>query len=117
MVGWMAGPNVEKNKSLSDDELLDLGFSSLTNIFSVDKDFLRIEMINWKIINWSNDPYALGAYSYTAMDTGDSYQKLAEPIDNKIFFAGEALYTGEETATVEGALGSGKEVAQKILNE
>ncbi len=33
-----------------------------------------------------------------------------------IIGAGEALYSGEETSTVEGALGSGKEVAGKILD-
>ena len=116
MVGWMAGPNVEKNKNISEDELLELGLLALSNMFSVDKEFLRKEIANCKIVNWSSDPYALGAYSYTAMDTADAYERLAEPVDNAIFFAGEAMYTGEETATVEGALGSGKEVAEKILN-
>lgn len=116
MVGWMAGPNVEKNKELSEEQLLNLGLLALTNMFSLDKDFLKNEIETWKVINWSSDPYALGAYSYTAMDTADSYEKLAEPINDTIFFAGEALYAGEETATVEGALGSGKDVAAKILN-
>ena len=32
-----------------------------------------------------------------------------------IYFAGEALYSGEATATVEGALGSGRGVARKML--
>ncbi|HMO78400.1 MAG TPA: NAD(P)/FAD-dependent oxidoreductase [Candidatus Paceibacterota bacterium] len=116
MVGWMAGPNVEKNKSLSDNKLLDLGILALANMFSLDKDFLNKEIETWKVINWSSDPYALGAYSYTAMDTADAYERLAESVGNTIFFAGEAIYTGEETATVEGALGSGKEVAATILN-
>ncbi len=116
MIGWMVGPNVEKNKGLPDDQLLDVGLSSLSNLFGLDKDFLKKEIESWKVVNWSKDPYALGAYSYTAMDTEDSYERLAAPINNKLFFAGEALYTGEETATVEGALGSGKEVAVVILN-
>ncbi len=115
MVGWMAGPNADKNKGLSEQELLDLGILALTNMFSVDKNYLIKEIETFKVINWSKDPYARGAYSYTAMDTVDSCERLAEPIDSKIFFAGEALYSGEETATVEGALGSGKEVAAKIL--
>jgi len=29
---------------------------------------------------------------------------LVAPVDGKIFFAGEALYSGKDTATVEGAL-------------
>jgi monoamine oxidase len=117
MVGWMAGPNAEKNKNLSDEQLLELGLTTLARLFNVNKEFLKSELIHWKVANWSIDPFALGAYSYTAIDTGDAYERLAEPVHNKIFFAGEALYAGEETATVEGALGSGKEVAAAILNK
>ncbi|QQR50154.1 FAD-dependent oxidoreductase [Candidatus Nomurabacteria bacterium] len=115
MVGWMAGPNADKNKELLENQLLDLGLLALSNMFNIDNDFLKNQIETWKVVNWPKDPYALGAYSYTAMDTGDAYEKLVEPLDNKVFFAGEALYTGEETATVEGALGSGNEVAEKIL--
>ncbi len=116
IVGWMAGPNAEKNKDLSEDHLFDLGILALANIFSLDKDFLRNEVEMRTVINWSSDPYALGAYSYTAMDTADARERLAEPVGNTIFFAGEALCTDEETATVEGALRSGLDAAKRVLN-
>ena len=115
MVGWMAGPNAEKNKNMSEDELLELGIVALASMFNLHKDFLKKEIQTWKIINWSRDPFALGAYSYAAMDTADACEKLAEPINNTIFFAGEAVYSEQAKATVEGALGSGREVAIKIL--
>jgi monoamine oxidase len=116
LIGWMAGPKAEENKDLSDTELLDRGLAALTHIFGMDESSLRTEIETWKVINWAKDPFALGAYSYNAMDAGDAIQRLGEPIDNKIFFAGEAFYYGKEIATVEGALGSGKNVAMKILN-
>ncbi|MDB5254216.1 MAG: hypothetical protein JWL80_282 [Parcubacteria group bacterium] len=115
VTGWMAGPNAEKNKHLSDDELLDMGVSALSEIFSVQKEVLKNKIVAWKVVNWSNDPYSLGAYSYSAFDTLDAYEKLHAPIDHTIFFAGEALCLGKSTATVEGALASGKEAAENIL--
>ena len=115
LTGWLAGPAAQKNKGLSDNELFDLGISTLAHNFGVEKNVLEKEVVAWKVINWISDPYTLGAYSYTTLDTFDACEKLCEPIDNTIFFAGEALYSGAETATVEGALGSGKEVSNKIL--
>ena len=45
--------------------------------------------------NWSQDPFALGAYSYVSRrspGTGESDRAAVEaPIDGRVFFAGEAL--------------------------
>ena len=116
LVGWMAGPEVLKYKDASSEELLDIALASLSNVFKIDKDVLAKEVATYEVINWSTDPFARGAYSYTTFYTKDAREKLAEPIDNKIFFAGEALYSGEETSMVEGALGSGLEATNKILS-
>lgn len=115
MMGWMAGPNAQKNKNLSDDELFELGLVSLGNIFSLDKEQLRKSVNTWKVFSWINDEYTQGAYSYAALDTFDACEKFAESINDTVFFAGEAFYSGDDKGTVEGALGSGKEVAEKIL--
>ena len=65
--------------------------------------------------NWVSDPFARGAYSYPTIEAEKDQAEIRKPVNNRVFFAGEALYTGKDTATVEGALGSGFEVAQKIL--
>lgn len=116
LVGWMAGPNAAAHKESSDEELLNLALTSLSNVFKMPVDYFKNEIVVSRIVNWQNDRFAKGAYSYTAFDTDEAYKILAAPIDNAIFFAGEALYSGDVTATVEGALSSGKEVAEKILN-
>lgn len=115
LTGWMAGPEAEKHKNTPPEELLDMGLSSLANVFKLDKQTLTDQIELSRVINWPNDPFTKGAYSYTTFKTKGAYKQLAKPIDNTIFFAGEALYSGQATATVEGALGSGKEVAEKII--
>ena len=51
---------------------------------------------------WDNDAWSLGAYSYAKPGARQQRLRLAEPLDDRIFFAGEA--TSEKFfATVHGA--------------
>lgn len=115
LVGWMAGPEAAKYTKTSDTELLDMALDSLTAVFKMSKDSLKDQVVLFKVFNWPADPFTKGAYSYTTYKTKDAYEKAKEPIGNSIFFAGEAMYSGHATATVEGALGSGLETAKEVL--
>ena len=62
---------------------------------------------------WSSDPFALGAYSHLAPGaTMDDYASLAEPVCDRLFFAGEA--TSPYPGTVHGAFLSGEREAERI---
>ena len=55
--------------------------------------------------DWSKEPFIRGAYSYPLVGSNESTRKvLAEPIDNKIFFAGEATNYNGHHQTVHGAI-------------
>ena len=65
--------------------------------------------------NWSADPLSYGSYSYVAKGTGpEEYRALAEPIDNRIFFAGEATHKSYNS-TVHAAYESGLSTAGDML--
>jgi monoamine oxidase len=64
--------------------------------------------------NWQTDPFARGAYSYIAVGGEDARQALAAPLENTLFFAGEATDTQQEAATVTGALQSGARAAREV---
>jgi monoamine oxidase len=115
LTGWIAGPKASKLSSNYSRYILDLSLTSLSNIFKIEKKLLKEQLTNSKIINWAKDPLALGAYSYPTVNSDKARIKILKPVNNRIFFAGEALYSGKDTATVEGALGSGLEAAKKIL--
>jgi hypothetical protein len=61
-----------------------------------------------------NDPFARGAYAYKTIDTLQVIEVLSEPVEDTIYFAGEAYYSGPEMGTVEAALASGESVASKM---
>lgn len=64
---------------------------------------------------WQTDPYTLGAYSYLPSDSKlDCFDKLAEPIENKVYFSGEAT-DNKYYATAHGAYMSGMRVANEIM--
>ncbi len=117
LVGWMAGPEVHKHKNKSEDELFDMALDSISNALSLDKDFIAQNVDIYKMINWPLQTFSMGSYSYTKVETKDANEKLVLPIDDRLFFAGEAATNVHATATVEGALRSGLETARRILDK
>ncbi|HEY4520764.1 MAG TPA: NAD(P)/FAD-dependent oxidoreductase [Candidatus Paceibacterota bacterium] len=117
LTGWLAGPKTQRFIHSSSDELIEVGITSLANIFKVERQFLKDQLVAGKAINWPADPYTKGGYSYTTLETLSAMKELVEPVEGRLFFAGEAFYSKEDTSTVEGALGSGLEIAKKILGK
>jgi monoamine oxidase len=116
LTGWLSGTVTEKFKNSSTNEMLELAITSLADTFKVREELIQTQLIGSKIINWPADPLAQGAYSYITPETKEARKELAEPVHDQIFFAGEALYSGKDSSTVEGALASGRETAKAILN-
>jgi len=54
--------------------------------------------------DWGRDPYAHGAYSYLKVGGRDARAGLAKPLDDTLFFAGEATSQDVQGGTVTGAL-------------
>lgn len=66
------------------------------------------------ISRWSMDAFARGSYSHVPVGaTPEDYDALAEPVEGRLFFAGEAT-SREYPATVHGALLSGLREARRI---
>jgi monoamine oxidase len=115
LTGWLAGPKAERVSSLAEPELIDIGLASLAEIFDLPPDRIRRHLVTARAIDWGNDPFARGAYSYATPKTREAQSALKQPNDLAIFFSGEALYAGPVMGTVEAALASGQETAQTIL--
>ena len=115
LTGWFAGPKADRVPSLTEAELIDMGLSSLAEIFELPPDRIGRELVASRAINWGNDPFARGAYSYATPKTRTAQSAMRQPDGTGIFFAGEALYAGPDMGTVEAALANGLETAQTIL--
>src|SRR5712675_916273 len=115
LTGWLAGPKADRVSSLTAAELVEMGLASLAEIFHLPADRISRDLVASRAINWGNDPFARGAYSYATPETREAQSLLRKPDGGVIFFSGEALYAGPEMGTVEAALASGLETAQAIL--
>lgn len=67
------------------------------------------------IIDWSKEPYIKGAYSYPSFNSEPERISLAEPIDDKIFFAGEATNAWGHLGTAHGALETGYRAVKELI--
>jgi len=72
--------------------------------------------IDHSTTDWGNDPYALGAYSHSSLDTlGNEAEILQRPIAGRILLAGEAL--SDRNGYVDGAWRDGQRAASVIIND
>ncbi|WP_299548051.1 NAD(P)/FAD-dependent oxidoreductase [Seonamhaeicola sp.] len=86
--------------NLSEQEIIDTVLTELDDIF---EGQASLNYTKHLIQNWSKEPFIKGAYSLHFNGfRGAIMRKVAEPLNNKIFFAGEALSKNNQ-AQVHGA--------------
>jgi monoamine oxidase len=71
--------------------------------------------IRTQIMNWPAEPFTRGGYSVAKPGHYNARTILGQPIQNKLFWAGEATAVGARQATVHGAYLSGLRAADEIL--
>jgi len=110
LLGFTVGEHARQLEKLSDEEIVADAMSILRNMYGDE----TLEPLDYVRTKWASDPYAIGAYSYSHVGvTKSDYTALAEPVMDRVFFAGEATIM-DHTATVHGAYLSGIREAQQI---
>ena len=71
--------------------------------------------IDAHIVDWTSNPFIKGAYSYSTIGIGNAREIASAPINNKLFFAGEAMNTNGHHQTVHGAVETGYREVRNIL--
>jgi monoamine oxidase len=66
------------------------------------------------IHRWGLDPFSRGAYSFAVPGKADCRAALAQPVDGRLFFAGEAT-SREDYSTAHGAYLSGVAAADDVV--
>jgi monoamine oxidase len=116
LVGWAGGPRADRIRSAGHNSqfIIDEAITSLARIFNVSPEKISEQLVESYFHDWANDPFAGGAYSYVPVNGLDAQQTLSQPVDDKLFFAGEATAVGH-IGTVHGAIQSGQRAAAEIL--
>jgi monoamine oxidase len=116
LTGWLAGPSAVEMGKLSDAAILEHALTSVAAVFEMTIGDVKKLQVAAQVSNWAADPYARGAYTYATVNGNTDRMKLKQPVDNTVFFAGEGVYVGQHTGTVEAALATGLEVSLEVLN-
>lgn len=117
LTGWLGGPKAAEKIFKTEEELLQTALQSLSNIFRMPPAMLREELGHHNIICWQNKQYIKGGYSYSTLASGQARKVLSTPVNDTVFFAGEAITQGDTTGTVESALQSGKDTATMLMKK
>jgi monoamine oxidase len=114
LTGWLGGYDVKKWDQQPDEKILEAAINSLALSFDLHKNQLQELLVYSKIINWNKEDFSNGGYCFSTLNSATAKNQLAEPTENTIYFAGEAVYDGQMQGTVEAALQSAMETAAKM---
>lgn len=115
LTGWLTGAALKKFQGLGKDARIELCLQSLASIFAREPNSLKEQLTAVYIADWPSAPFVQGGYSFDTVGGAQARNLLRTPVQQTLFFAGEALYEGPSPATVEAAFTSGQEVAKKII--
>ncbi len=115
LTGWTGGPAALSAAGYTNDELLQKAMASLAKVYTITVEMLKDNLLIGHVFNWHTHTYTMGAYSYDMLQSADAKRLLSTPIQNTIFFAGEAVYNGDHPGTVEAAFVSARATVAKIV--
>lgn len=111
LVGWVGGP--EASAVTDHVAVVNAALKQLNDFCEVPIAKIRTALRQWRSHNWVNDPFTHGAYSYIGVGNLTAPKQLAEPIEDTLFFAGEATSAIADLGTVHGAIESGLRAARQ----
>jgi monoamine oxidase len=116
LTAWAGGPRAsELARRLASATLTAEALGTLSRIVEVPSTRLEAALISHHAHDWTRDPRFLGAYSYVPAGALGASSKMARPVGDTLFFAGEHTDVTGHWGTVHAALGTGERAAQQIL--
>ena len=110
LTAWAGGPKAARLTGSSKEKLVSTALRAVGMVFG---DEPRKQLAAAFVQDWHADPYSLGGYSYLRVGGTGARERLAEPLEDTLFFAGEAT-DADEAGTVAGALRSGQRAAREV---
>ncbi len=108
---YFGGTCAAELEAHGDRAFFDFAVSELGDLLG--GDFIR-RLKPIRIHRWGADPFARGAYSFALPGFADCRATLAEPVDNRLFFAGEAC-SPHDFSTAHGAWQTGVTAAEQVM--
>jgi monoamine oxidase len=116
ITAWAGGALADAFVKMSQAEIVSSALATLAAITGFAKEDLNAQVGAVHFHDWRNDPFSLGAYSYVPAGALDAVEALGRPVEDTLYFAGEATAPDGRWGTVQGALQSGERAATAILS-
>jgi monoamine oxidase len=110
LTGWSAGPAGERLQGAGQGVVIAEALASLGRILGQE---IPRPAAAW-FHDWHADPFHRGAYSYVPAGALEARRELAEPVEETLFFAGEAASINGHGGTIHGAIASGLRAARLV---
>ncbi len=115
ITGWAPFRFGEQLSGKSKSFVTEQSLKSVARILNREPDDLEELLEGAFFHDWQTDPFSRGAYSYAKVGSDGAQEALGSPIEDTLFFAGEATDVTGHNGTVHGAIASGHRAAQEIL--
>jgi monoamine oxidase len=116
ITGWAPFRSAEHLSAKNQSFVVDQALLTLSNLLNIASDQLGQLLEASYCHDWQSDPFSRGAYSYGAAGADGAQEALAMPLNNTLFFAGEATDLTGHNGTVHGAIASGRRAANEMLH-
>jgi monoamine oxidase len=111
MVGFVGGDFAWEMEAAGEEAAVDFATNRLVDIFGSD---MRRHVVQGHMTNWGGERWVRGAYAAAQPGRSGARAVLAEPMADRLYFAGEHL-AGPLMQTCGGARLSGEAAADKVL--
>ena len=115
ITGWAPFRCAERLSGRSHEYVVERSLRTLSGLLHVEQAELQKLLEAAYFHDWQSDPFSRGAYSYGKVEADGAQEALASPLQDTLFFAGEATDTSGHNGTVHGAIASGQRAAREIL--
>jgi monoamine oxidase len=116
ITGWTGGPAAGQRGGDDVSAWVPGALRTLARLLRTDVASLSAELESWHAHNWDADPFARGAYSYVRPGGLEAQRRFGDPVEDTLYFAGEAVNAEGHCATVHGAIASGDRAARLIVD-
>ncbi|MGY6561381.1 MAG: flavin monoamine oxidase family protein [Luteibaculaceae bacterium] len=115
LMAFVMGTQAEKLSALGSD--LAIEKELLKELDAMYRGKASKNIVATYVQDWSKNPFVAGAYSYGTVGMGNARAVAAESVEDKLFFAGEAMNLNGHHATVQGAMETGRAMAVNIIEQ
>jgi monoamine oxidase len=114
ITGWSAGPKAAQLLGRSEQWIAGEAVRALARVVGCQPGFAldRLEACHYH--DWHADPWSRGAYCFVRPGGMDVQRWLGQPVEETLYFAGEATEATGNCGTVHGAITSGINVGRAV---